>query len=263
MGQAEVRSTNPRDYQDVPRPIAVMAKEIPDNQKTGWHSHRRAQLVFASTGVIVVRTRQGTWVIPPQRAVWVPSAVEHETQTIGAVSMRTVYVAPQAARRLSRECCVVNVSPLLRALILRAAELPVAYEKAGPEGRVMQMILDEIKLSRALPLHLPVPGDQRLADLCGVILHNPQCSETLDRLARRAGMSKRTAERLFIRETQMTFGRWRQQARLLRALTELASGHSVKQVAFKSGYASQSAFTSMFKQTFGTTPRRYFSDLTK
>lgn len=259
----EARSTNPRDYQDVPRPVAVMAKEIPDNQTTGWHSHKRAQLVFASTGVIVVRTRQGTWVIPPQRAVWVPSAVEHETQTIGAVSMRTVYVTPKAARRLSQKCCVVNVSPLLRALILRAAELPVAYDRKGPEGRVMQMILDEIKLLRALPLHLPVPGHQRLADLCSVILHNPQCADTLDSLSKRAGMSKRTAERLFVRETRMTFSRWRQQARLLTALTELASGHSVKQVAFKSGYASQSAFTSMFKQTFGTTPRRYFSDLTK
>jgi AraC-like DNA-binding protein len=125
------------------------------------------------------------------------------------------------------------------------------------------MILDEIKLSRALPLHLPVPAHPRLADLCGGILNNPRCADTLDRLARRAGMSKRTAERLFVRETQMTFSRWRQQARLLTALTELASSHSVKQVAFKSGYASQSAFTSMFRQTFGTTPRRYFSDVTK
>lgn len=257
------RSTNPRDYQDIPRPVAIMAKEIPDHQTTGWHRHKRAQLVFASTGVIVVRTRQGTWVIPPQRAVWVPGAVEHETQTIGAVSMRTVYVTPKAARRLSRTCCVVNVSPLLRALILRGADLPVAYDRRGPGERVMQMILDEIELSRTLPLHLPVPGHPRLTDLCGVILHNPQCADTLEILSKRAGMSKRTAERLFVRETQMTFSRWRQQARLLTALTELASGHSVKQVAFKSGYASQSAFTSMFKQTFGTTPRRYFSDLTK
>ena len=77
------RSTNPRDYQDIPRPVAVMAKEIADHQTTGWQSHKRAQLVFASTGVIVVRTRQGTWVIPPQRAVWVPGAVEHETRPSG------------------------------------------------------------------------------------------------------------------------------------------------------------------------------------
>lgn len=254
------RSTNPDDYQDIPRPVAVMAKDIEDGRTTGWHRHKRAQLVFASSGVIVVRTREGTWVIPPQRAVWVPSDVEHETRTVGHVAVRMVYVTPQAARSLSRECCVVNVSLLLRALILRAGEFPLTYNQKGPAGRVMRMILDEIKLSKALPLHLPTPNHQRLADICVMITKNPRCDDTLDELAKRAGMSKRTAERLFRREMEMTFSRWRQQARLLTALTELAAGHSVKQVAFKSGYASQSAFTSMFKHTFGTTPRKYFSD---
>jgi len=259
MRQVDARSTNPEDYQDLPRPAAVMAKEIPNQHTTGWHRHKRAQLVFASTGVLVVKTRQGAWVIPPQRAVWVPAGVEHETRAVGAVSMRTVYVSRNAARHLSQQCGVVNVSQLLRALILRAAEMPLAYDRRGAEGRVIQLILDEIRDSKALPLHLPMPNHPRLAELCGVILRDPRCRDVLDRLARRTGMSKRTAERLFLRETQLTFSRWRQQARLLAALTELASGHPVKQVAFKSGYASQSAFTSVFRQAFGTTPRRYFS----
>lgn len=254
------RSTNPDDYQDLPRPIAVMAKDIPHGHTTGWHKHKRAQLVFASTGVMIVKTREGTWVIPPQRAVWVPGAVEHETATVGSVAMRTVYVAPKAAAQLSKHCCVVNVTQLMRALILRAAELPLAYDVRGGDGRVMRLILDEIKSLRALPLHLPMPGHKRLADLCAVILREPGRREPLAGLAKRFGMSKRTAERLFAKETLMTFRRWRQQARLLTALTELAAGHSVKQVAFKSGYSSQSAFISTFRETFGKTPRRYFSE---
>ena len=254
------RSTNPDDYQDVPRPVAVMAKDIEGDRTTGWHRHKRAQLVFASSGVIVVRTREGTWVIPPQRAVWIPGDVEHETRTVGHVAARMIYVAPQAASGLSRKCSVVYVSPLLRALILRAVELPLNYDQKGPPGRIMRMILDEIRLSKTLPLHLPTPNHARLADICAIIAKNPRCDDTLDELARRVGMSKRTAERLFSRETDMTFSRWRQQARLLTALTDLAAGRSVKQVAFRSGYSSQSAFTSMFKATFGTTPRRYFSE---
>ena len=253
------KSTNPNDYQDTPRPVSVMAKDNPDNYTTGWHRHKRAQLVFASSGVMVVKTRLGTWVIPPQRAVWVPGGVEHETRTIGSVAMRTVYVAPTAARNLPLECCVVNVSELLRALILRAAELPLAYERNGPDGRVMQMILDEIRLLKALPLHLPIPAHQRLGHLCSMILRNPQRADTLEDMATQVGMSKRTAERLFTRETRMTFIRWRQQARLLTALTHLAAGHSVKHAAFKAGYISQSAFTSMFKRAFSTTPHRYFN----
>jgi AraC-like DNA-binding protein len=255
MGQ---RSNNPDDYQDLPRPLAVMAKDIAHGHTTDWHTHKRGQLVFTASGAIVVRTRAGTWVIPPQRAVWVPPAVEHETCTVGAVAMRTIYVQANAIARLPKHCCVVNVTPLLRELILRAAEISLDYDLRGPEGRVMRMILDEIEAARALPLHLPMPSDKRLADFCTAILKEPTRHEPLAKLVKPHGMSKRTAERLFVKETAMTFSRWRQQARLLTALTQLAAGHPVKRVAFESGYSSQSAFTAVFRQTFGTTPAKYF-----
>ena len=253
------KSTDPRDYQDTPRPVAVMARDVPDNHLTAWHSHKRAQLVFASSGVMVVKTRESTWVIPPQRSVWVPSRVEHETRTIGMVAMRTVYVAPGIARHVLRECTAINVSPLLRELILRGAEMPLAYNRTGSDGRVMQLILDEIRVSRMLPLHLPIPSHPHLAGMCARILRDLQAGDTLDQLAKKNGMSKRTAERLFLRETAMTFSRWRQQARLLTALTRLAARDSVKRAAFAAGYSTQSAFTSMFKRSFGTTPGRYFA----
>jgi AraC-like DNA-binding protein len=253
------RSPDPRDYQDLPRPMAVLARNVPNDHTTPWHNHERAQLVYAASGVMVVKTHASTWVIPPQRAVWVPSGIEHETRTIGEVAMRTIYVAPRTAKQLLRECCAINVSPLLRELILRAAEAPLLYDRGGREGRLMLMILDEIKVSRMLPLHLPVPAHPRLAGICKRILRELHAPATLARLAGDEGMSKRTAERLFLRETGMTFSRWRQQARLLTALTRLAAGQSVKDAAFEAGYSTQSAFTSMFKRAFGTTPRGYFT----
>src|SRR6187551_1771374 len=204
MGQ---RSNNPDDYQDLPRPLAVMAKDIAHGHTTDWHTHKRGQLVFTASGAIVVRTRAGTWVIPPQRAVWVPPAVEHETCTVGAVAMRTIYVQANAIARLPKHCCVVNVTPLLRELILRAAEISLDYDLRGPEGRVMRMILDEIEAARALPLHLPMPSDKRLADFCTAILKEPTRHEPLAKLVKPHGMSKRTAERLFVKETAMTFSR--------------------------------------------------------
>lgn len=252
------KSTDPRDYQDLPRPVAVLARNVAHDHTTPWHHHKRAQLVYAASGVMVVKTHASTWVIPPQRAVWVPSRVEHETRTIGQVAMRTIYVAPRTAKQLLRECCAINVSPLLRELILRAADAPALYDRDGPEGRLMQMILDEIRVSRMLPLHLPIPAHPQLAALCERILRELHAPATLARLAGDAGMSKRTAERLFLREIGMTFSRWRQQARLLTALTRLAAGQSVKDAAYEAGYSTQSAFTSMFKRSFGTTPGRYF-----
>ena len=262
MRQVPTRSSDPRDYQDLPRPVAVFARNVPHNHITPWHSHKRAQLVYAASGVMVVKTRESTWVIPPQRAVWVPSRVDHETRTIGQVAMRTIYVAPRTATQLLRDCCAINVSPLLRELILRAADMPLLYDRKGAEGRLMQLILDEIRVSPMLPLHLPIPAHPQLAPICERIVRELHRPATLARLATDAGMSKRTAERLFLRETSMTFSRWRQQARLLTALTRMAAGQSVKKAAFEAGYSTQSAFTSVFKRAFDTTPGKYFAPST-
>jgi len=253
------RSTNPQDYQDVPRPLGVLARDVPDHQITRWHSHKRAQLVYAASGAMLVRTREATWVIPPQRAVWVPAGVQHETETLGVVKMRTLYIEAGVARRVTRRCCAINVSPLLRELIVRAATLPVLYPPRSPEARVMQMILDEIRECTMMPLSLALPSHPRLVRICNTITRDPRRHDKLEQLARAEGMSKRTTERLFKRDLSMTFSRWRQQARLLAALTKLAAGKSVKLAAFESGYTSQSAFTSTFKRVFGTTPTHYFS----
>src|SRR5689334_17379867 len=257
---ATARSTDPRDYQDVPRPLGVLARDVPDHQVTRWHTHKRAQLVYTAAGAMLVRTRDATWVIPPQRAVWVPAGVQHETETLGEVKMRTLYIEAGVARRVTLKCCAINVSPLLRELIMRAATLPVLYPPRSPAARVMQMILDEIRECTMTPLSLPLPAHPRLGRICHAIARNPRRRDTLAQLAAAEGMSKRTAERLFTRELSMTFRRWRQLARLLSALTKLATGKSVKLAAFESGYTSQSAFTSTFKRMFGTTPTHYFDD---
>ncbi|HYM33468.1 MAG TPA: AraC family ligand binding domain-containing protein, partial [Candidatus Cybelea sp.] len=158
---AKGRSTDPADYQNLPRPVAAMAKEFPDGHLIARHRHKRAQLLFATEGVMTVTTPDGSWVVPPHRAVWVPPGVEHEIRVSGGLSMRTLYVSEAAAADLPKHCTVLDVSPLLRELILRAVELPVLYDEAGPAGRLMSLILDEICALPVLPLHLPWPEDGR------------------------------------------------------------------------------------------------------
>lgn len=254
------RSTNREDYQVVPRPVGAMAKDFPDGYFIAPHAHRRSQLVYASSGVMRVRTPQGAWVVPPHRAVWVPADVVHDVRMAGAVAMRTLYVEPDAIATLPRECCVVAVSPLLRELVLRAVELPLLYDEGGPAGRVMALILDELRALPVLPLNLPMPGDPRLARICRAILGHPASALTLAGWGRQTGASSRTLARGFLRETGMTFGRWRQQARLLEALSRLAQGQSVTTIALDLGYDSPSAFTSMFRRALGRTPSAYFAD---
>ena len=252
------RSTRPADYQRVPRPIAAMAKNFRDGWHVHPHSHERAQLLYASEGVMRVATANGAWVVPPQRAVWVPPGVVHEIRMSGPVSMRTLYIDPGLPLRMPDDCAVIEVSPLLRELILAAVEEPVEYDEAGRGGKIAALILDEIEATRQAPLHLPMPRDRRLVRICQALLANPADARTLERWAEAAGASGRTLARLFRRETGMTFALWRQQSRVAAALPLLAQGEAVGLAARAVGYGSPSAFTAMFRRLLGATPDRYF-----
>ena len=252
------RSIDAADYQDLPRPIAAMAKNFASGSRTPPHRHKRAQLVFAAHGTMVVWTAQGSWVVPPNRAVWMPAGTEHAIRMNGRVAMRTLYVRADLAAAMPAKCCVIAVSPLMRELILRAVELPLLYDEAGAAGRVMALILDEMRVLPVLPLHLPWPEDTRLKRLCTAISGDPASPRTLAGWGREVGASSRTLARLFRRETGMSFGAWRQQVRLVDALGRLANGQPVADVALDLGYQSPSAFTSMFRRALGHAPRRYF-----
>src|SRR5215475_15074974 len=167
------RSTNADDYQRIPRTIAAMAKDFAHGHRIPVARHERGQLVYATSGVMTVTTPHGAWVLPPQRAVWVPPRTDHASRMSGRVQMRTLYLRRDAARALPPRCGVMNVSALLRELILAATEMPLAYDKRGRDGRVMRLILDELRAATDLPLHLPRPSDRRLARVCDAILRAP------------------------------------------------------------------------------------------
>jgi AraC-like DNA-binding protein len=234
-----------------------MAKDFPDGHHIAPHSHERAQLIFAAEGVMMVSTADGSWAVPPQRAVWMPAGARHEIRMAGAVAMRTLYVRDDAGRGLPEGVRVIAVTALLRELILRACALPVLYDESGPAARVIALILDEIAALPTLGLDLPMPRDARLVRICRALQADPGSPRTLEDWARAAGASSRTLARLFPRETGATFAAWRQQARLLAALARLAAGQPVTRIALDLGYDSPSAFTAMFRRTFGTTPSRY------
>lgn len=240
------------------RPVAALADEYPPNHVDPRHSHARAQLLYASMGVMVVDTDDASFVVPPERAVWVPAEVEHEVLCRSAVSVRTLYVDTGARPGLPARCKVFEVSTLLRELIIEATRIPIEYDETGRDGRVMALLLDEITATPAAPLHIPMPRHEHLAAVCRDLLADPARQETLDDWAARARMGRRTFTRLFRRETGMTFAAWRQHVRLMEALSRLAVGQRVTQVAFDVGYSSSSAFTAMFHRTFGMAPAQYF-----
>src|SRR5690606_1733012 len=158
---------------------------------------------------------------------------------------------------LPGECCVVAVPPLLRQLILRAMEIGLDYAPEGPEARVMAVMLDELRALKPEPLHLPHPRDPRLKRIAEALIADPADGRALADWAKAAAASERTLARLFVKETGMTFGAWRERLRLTAAVARLAEGQPVTAVAFDLGYQSPSAFIAMFRRSLGDTPGRY------
>lgn len=251
-------SSHDDKHQTLPHPVTAKARNYWGGE-TPAHSHPRAQLVYAGSGVMRVETEAGCWVVPPVRGVWIPANTVHRVIMLGPVDMRTLYIRPDAAPDLPEGCCLLEVSPLLRALILALLDEPLAYDRAGRAGQIAALVLTELRFLKIPALHLPMPGEIRLRRLCEELIAHPDSRETLEMLSAQQATSSRTLARQFQRETGMGFRQWRQQARLVEALGHLANGVPVAQVADKLGYSSASAFTAMFQRVLGIEPRRYFS----
>src|SRR6266849_4301770 len=189
--------------------IASVSHDFQDRATIPEHFHPEHQLVFASVGVMTVRTRQGIWVVPPLRAVWIPAETPHSIVMSGAVSMRTLYFLPALLEGLPRKCFVLNVSALLRELILHACTYPKLSQKRRSERAIIEIVVDQLEAAHAVPLQLPHPEDPRAMKVAQALLDDPGKQRTLERLCADCGASKRTIERLFLVETNMTFGRWR------------------------------------------------------
>ncbi len=252
------RSTKAVDYQDVARPVAVLRDEYAPGYSDARHSHRRSQLLYACSGVMSVLTGHEGFIVPPLRALWLPAGTVHEVKYRGRVSLRTLYLEPEVCARMPDSCRVIEISDFLRALIVEASRLPLEYDQKGRAGRIMALLLDELALMPTAPLHAPMPRDPRLAPICRAFFESPAQHDRIEDWARAAGIGRCTLVRLFRRETGMSFATWRQNVRLLQALSRLATGHSVTSVALDVGYNSPSAFTAMFHRAFGTPPSRYF-----
>ena len=221
-------------------------------ESADWH-----QLIYATRGVMTVHTDGGAWVVPPHRGIWIPAGFRYRLEMSGTVALRMLYIR---ARRGAAPpaCSVVNVTPLMRELIVRTNRIGALDTSIPSQKRLIGIILDELKLLVAEPLQLPLPRDPRAARFAALAAGDAGRGKSFANLLRHAGASRRTLERVFRTETDMTLGQWLRRQKLLHALRRLAAGECVEAIALDLGYNSASAFIAMFRRELGQTPKRYF-----
>ncbi|KXP00569.1 helix-turn-helix domain-containing protein [Tsukamurella pseudospumae] len=242
------------DLEDLPRDVLPVGTDYPDGYEQARHSHRRAQFLYAATGVMEVDTADGAWTVPTDRAVLIPPGEPHAVRYAG-VSTRSLYIEPAAAPWWPARCTVVEVTGLLRELLLTAVDFPADYDEAGRAGAVAALLLHEIAALAPLPLHVPLPADPELRALCREYLVEPEVAVDNATWARRCGRSERAFTTRFRAATGTSPAAWRRRARLLAAVALLRT-FSVTATAGRLGYSTPAAFTAAFTAEFGMPPSR-------
>ncbi|MGH2420367.1 AraC family transcriptional regulator [Pseudomonas sp. C 49-2] len=251
------RSEDYLDYQDVPRVLMALVRNQAAGAYNAPHTHRHGQLLYAVSGVMRAVAQGSLWFLPPKRALWIPAEEEHDQLMLTPVQMRSIYIQADAAAGFGDRCRIVDVSLLLRELILVLANEPIEYELEGRNSHVVALILSELAAARTLPLQIPWPVDRRLLMVCRAILETPGQTHTVAYWADQVGASSRTLIRLFLKETGLTYRQWVQQVRLACALERLENGEPIGRIAQDLGYVSASAFSAMFRRAIGVSPRDF------
>lgn len=223
------------------------------------HRHIRAQIMLAEEGTLTVLTEAGSWVLPLNRALWIPGGTPHTLVCRKPVHLRTLYLDQSMPwTNLRADIAVLQVPGLVRELIIAATEAPWTYEQDSPSHRLAQVLCERIVIIDHEPVHLPEPRDPRARKFCALYFANPAERRSLPALSTIVGASPRTLERLFMAETGFNISSWTQQLRLMFALERIADGMGVGDAAFSVGFENPSSFIALFKRQFGTTPGRFF-----
>lgn len=238
--------------------IAVGIRETYDNQTVDYHTHQRAQLMFARQGLMNVKTQEGLWMLPPTRALFLPGKISHALQCMGTVKLATIYISSDVTDIQSWQTSrVINVSPLMREVILRLVDAPWDYDESAKENRLTHVLLDEIELEPGLPYYLPEPSDPRAKRFCAHMRDNINDRRRITAISQSLGTTARTLERCFKRDVGMSVGSWVQQLRLLVAVQHITLGNSVSDIAFELGYSNPSSFIAAFRAAFNTSPGKF------
>lgn len=241
------------------RPAVARQLDFADHEaEVPLHTHRKGQLILALHGAVTCTADNEIWIVPPNCGVWIPGGVPHSARATANARLDYLFVEPGAAG-LPEDCCTLSVSPLIREMVDRLAREPADYPSDGHAARLARVTLDELADMPRERFNLPISGNPKIRAIADALTAEPSDRSTSAQWARRVAMSERSLARLMIRETGLTFGRWRQQLHLVIALRELAGGAAVQNVAAELGYDSVNAFITMFKKALGSTPAQYFA----
>ncbi|HEV7613635.1 MAG TPA: AraC family transcriptional regulator [Steroidobacteraceae bacterium] len=223
-------------------------------EEPNWHAHECGQFILVETGISHLRTELGAWIVPARRVAWVPPGVRHASRP-GGSGIGWVVIPPVELQGFPNHVCVLRASALMSASLQRLTQL-----NSGDEPMrclLWQVVAAEVSAAQPERLEVPMPSAPRLLKAAQSVLTRPSAAASLDQLATRAGMSRRSFARHFRSQTGLPYAQWKRAVIAQHALELVAAGHKVSSVALDVGYQSVSAFIAMFRRQYGESPRQF------
>jgi AraC-like DNA-binding protein/mannose-6-phosphate isomerase-like protein (cupin superfamily) len=228
---------------------------------TGWHQHDEHQIEYAVGGVVEVETGSAHYLLPPQRAVWIPAGLRHQATMNSNVKSIAVMFDPSLVPYEGHSAAILSVSPLIREMIVYAQRWPINRLDSDSEADVFfsalgNLLIEAIACGGAT-LSLPTSADPVISAAMAYTKENMQ-SVSIGEVARAVAVSERTLRRLFGEQVGSSWRTYLLHARMLRAMALLASpGQSVQEAARAVGFDNPSSFARAFTDFSGQTPSEY------
>jgi len=234
--------------------------EIITNAVCASHSHPRAQLIYATSGVMNVVVKNKIWVVNPLQGLWIPGGMEHQVSFQKNVNLYSIFIDPSLSNTLPSTSFSFDISTFLKQLIFKIISFENNKKPTDSQKKIMDVFLDELALIQSSSTFLPTSNHIELKNILLLLMDDIICKYNIEHYANLACMSSRTLSRLFIKELGMNFSDWRIRLKLLEAIKRLGEKQPIKEIAFDLGYETTSAFIYMFKKNLGTTPTNYIQE---
>lgn len=257
--QAKLNTLELLDLKQLPREVFSRQQDMPAKHYFPQHKHKWHQLVYATSGVLIVDVIGKRLFIPPENAVWLPCGYQHSVSTEYGAEMRSLYIDNKYQQMATNKSIVLAISPIMKALIIEVTAFDIEYNTSGYEAEIIALLLNTLPRLTHVTDHLPWPKSVELLKICNQLYKQPGIKKTTSTLSENSSMSKRTLERKFHQETGMTIQAWNLRLRYLKAIELLSAGHSITNIALDLGYSSSSPFIYMFRNIAGMSPGEYIN----
>jgi AraC-like DNA-binding protein len=225
------------------------------SRDTSWedHSHPTHELLWNEGGTSNATIGSRLYTITPTIGLWIPAGMPHSGWSPAGTRQRAAQFSVTEVPSISDDPVAVDVSPLLRLLLDRIDDAALdGNSRAAAEAVVLDLLAPAPR-----ELLLRMPTSPILEPIVAAILRDPADATTLVEWAERLGVSTRTITRQFTAETGLGFARWIATARAQHAISILADGSGIDDVAARTGYRSASAFGTAFRRVTGMSPGRF------